>query len=298
MNINTLQYFITAAELSNFTKTAEKHYVAQTAISQQISKLEKEIGVPLFVREHNRVTLTDAGHVFYNEIKHILNQYYMTIEKVRICGKEKKKVITIGYTDPSELYQVSDLIIEFQERYHDCEIIIKQEGLLNLIREVKNGVCDLYISMSCSLKNVDIEGLEQYTIYHGQMLLCISVNHPWANRDYVEANELKDQKFIVLNVEDTKLGFAEMYKHCIEDGYQIQVLDYVPNIGAQLLRVELGHGVAFVQDLMDNPRASKLKLLPIRNSSHKYSMNVTWNPRSHNLLLNDFITFVKNRLPK
>ena len=61
MNLNKLQYFLSVAECLNFTEAARRHYISQTAMSQQILALEQELGVTLFHRSHRQVTLTPAG---------------------------------------------------------------------------------------------------------------------------------------------------------------------------------------------------------------------------------------------
>ena len=79
MNVSRLEYFVSAAELLNFTKAAQKHYIAQTAMSQQIARLEDELGVELFIRDKNRVMITKQGQIFYNDVKNISNQYQIAV---------------------------------------------------------------------------------------------------------------------------------------------------------------------------------------------------------------------------
>ncbi|MBE5962160.1 MAG: LysR family transcriptional regulator [Lachnospiraceae bacterium] len=298
MNVSTLEYFVSAAELLNFTKAAQKHYIAQTAVSQQVARLEKELGVKLFIRNKNRVALTNAGQIFYNDVKNILSQYEVAVNKAQISYQQEKKVITIGYADPSELSLISDLIIEFQEANPDTEIIIKSANLSNLVEDLHLGLCDLCINMSCSFDCLDMKNLEQYSIHHGEMLLAVGMNHPKADRESINADELKDEKFIVLNAENSNLGISEMHKHCKMDGYELQISDYVGSIAAQLLMIELNRGVGFVQDLLRTTRMDKIKLLPIKNSAHRYDMNIAWNSSASNPTLKSFISLIKERLPK
>ena len=298
MNVSRLEYFISAAELLNFTKAAQKHYIAQTAMSQQIARLEDELGVELFIRDKNRVMLTNAGQIFYNDVKNILNQYQIAVNKAQVSYHKQKKVITIGYSDPSELSLVSDIIVEFQEKNPETEIIIKSAALSNLVEELHQGLCDLCINMSCSFDCLNMKNLEQYTIYYGNMLLAVSMEHPKANMEAIEASALEDEKFIVLNAENSNLGISEMHRHCKMDGYELKIADYVSNVAAQLLMIELNRGVGFVQDLLTTTRMDKIKLLPILNSAHQYEMNIAWNSATSNVALKTFISFIKERLPE
>ena len=67
MNIQQLRYFLVLADTLSFTKTAEKYYISQTAVSNQIKALEEKLGVQLFQRDNRKVILTPAGKVFVKE---------------------------------------------------------------------------------------------------------------------------------------------------------------------------------------------------------------------------------------
>ena len=72
MEIYQLQYFIKTAEVLHFTKAAELCFVTQSGLSQQIKKLEEELGMPLFKRIGKKVQLTEAGSVFLIHAKQVL----------------------------------------------------------------------------------------------------------------------------------------------------------------------------------------------------------------------------------
>lgn len=72
MTLQQLEYFVSAAHNLNFSKTAEMFFVSQSAITQQIRSLEKELKLDLFIRKNNRISLTDSGQVFMREAEQIL----------------------------------------------------------------------------------------------------------------------------------------------------------------------------------------------------------------------------------
>ncbi len=76
MDLNKIHYFLTAAELQNFTKAAETCHIAQTTMSKYISVLERELGCPLFLRNHKAARLTPQGEDFYERMKKLSEQYH------------------------------------------------------------------------------------------------------------------------------------------------------------------------------------------------------------------------------
>lgn len=83
MNTKQLEYFISVAENLSFTKTAEKFYISQTAVTQQIKALEEQINVTLFTRSKRHVELTPAGKVFLSEARTIIKNINDAIAKTQ-----------------------------------------------------------------------------------------------------------------------------------------------------------------------------------------------------------------------
>ncbi|MBF1343385.1 MAG: LysR family transcriptional regulator, partial [Megasphaera micronuciformis] len=71
MNTETLRTFIAAAQIKNFTKTAEHLFIAQSTVTNRILDLESEIGKPLFTRKHKQIELTEAGLQFLDYAKQL-----------------------------------------------------------------------------------------------------------------------------------------------------------------------------------------------------------------------------------
>lgn len=91
MTLQQLEYFVSAAHNLNFSKTAEMFFVSQSAITQQIRSLEKELKLDLFVRKNNRISLTDSGQVFMREAEQILAKVSDSIERVHSVQRGQKE---------------------------------------------------------------------------------------------------------------------------------------------------------------------------------------------------------------
>lgn len=74
MLLRQIKYFVTVIDCNSFTEAAERLFISQSAISQQIQALEKELGVQLIVRQNRRFSLTPAGEYFYNRGKGLLDE--------------------------------------------------------------------------------------------------------------------------------------------------------------------------------------------------------------------------------
>lgn len=118
MNIKQLEYFVSAAETLNFTKTGEQFFISQTAISLQIKALEEELETQLFERKNHRVSITYAGRMFLEDAKAILNRMQLQKEPIIIFqayedAQDETKKIAHDYEDagflPNVVYTSNDI---------------------------------------------------------------------------------------------------------------------------------------------------------------------------------------------
>lgn len=104
LSLTTMQYFVDIVDENSFTKAAEKNYVAQTALSHAIAKLEKELGSSLLIRGRGQVIPTEAGKVFYEECRMILGIHSKKYQQIKRLQKNEKQ-IRIGFID---IYECKD----------------------------------------------------------------------------------------------------------------------------------------------------------------------------------------------
>ena len=83
MNTQQLEYVIAISEEKSFSRAADRLLVTQPALSQQVKKLEKELGAKLFRREKNELVLTDAGKVYVNGARSVMSIYLKALEEIR-----------------------------------------------------------------------------------------------------------------------------------------------------------------------------------------------------------------------
>ncbi len=117
MELHQLRYFVMVADLGNFTRAAERCLVAQPSLSQQIMKLEKELGKPLFERLGRKVALTDAGRSLYGQAVSILAA--VDDAKRRITEEAESGVgkLAVGAIPTVAPYLLPPLLKQFLKRF-------------------------------------------------------------------------------------------------------------------------------------------------------------------------------------
>jgi DNA-binding transcriptional LysR family regulator len=146
MEIRHLRYFIAVAELRNFTKAAEASFVAQSALSQQISRLEHELGTPLFVRGKRGAELTPAGKLLLPHAKRLVaDEAWARAEMRSYLGLEKGR-LTIGLIQTSTSgIDVVRAVAEFSQRHPGIELHIVNQTTAEMVEGVRRGPLDLAV---------------------------------------------------------------------------------------------------------------------------------------------------------
>lgn len=128
MELRQLQYFVSIVDNNSFSVAAEENYISQSAISQQIKTLEKELGYDLITRKNRSFLLTTAGDYFYKESKRILSEIDNMKVKTKLMASNDKYTLRIGYMLQYDGNELMDTIIEFKEKYPEVEIELVAES--------------------------------------------------------------------------------------------------------------------------------------------------------------------------
>lgn len=215
MLFRQMKYFISVVECNSFTEAAEQCYISQSAISQQIRSLEKELGVELIHRENRRFTLTPAGKYFYEQSKGILNEVEDIRRETFRIGKDKELELKIGYLRCYSGQELHQAVAEFSRLYPEVSIHIvngTHEELYDLLRF---GGADLVLTDQRRAFS------DKYANF--QLLKCgcyaeLSVRSPLAEQESVTMEELKRQACILISSREQQNIEEDYYKNTLGFG--------------------------------------------------------------------------------
>jgi LysR family hydrogen peroxide-inducible transcriptional activator len=193
MELHQLRYFVAVAETGNFTRASERSHVSQPSLSQQISKLEGEIGHKLFHRLGRKAVLTEAGGAFLERARRILFEVENAARELADHPSLGRR-ITIGAVQTVMPYLVSPLIAQLRTSHPNLLIDAQEDFRGNLLRGVVEGDLDLAIvPLPVKDHRVSIEPL-----LTDPLLLAVSKAHPIATRTEISIKDLAGETFISL----------------------------------------------------------------------------------------------------
>ncbi len=205
MEFLQLRYFKTAARLENISHAAVYHGVPQPAMSKTISRLEKELGCPLFDRIGNRLKLNENGRIFLSYTEKILNCHDDAISELGKFGTVKGEIKLLVLENRRI---VTDCIAEFTKKFPNVTFNI-------LHSYPKSYSYDFDICISAFSPNID--GLIKRELVNEELRLVVSASSELAKRKSVEFSELAEKNFILMPESNSinKITVSE----CILNGF-------------------------------------------------------------------------------
>jgi len=195
MEIHQLRYFVAVADEGSFSRAAAKVRVAQPSLSQQIRKLEAEVGQPLFDRLPRSIVLTEAGRCLIDYARQIL----ASIGDARRCVDELKSEIagglSVGAIPTIAPYVLPELIGKFQKHYPEVTLEIVEDVTDGITRRVEAGELDVALASTCQQSPT----LRRESLGNEPLLALVPKGHPLAKKTLVTLDDLKSQRFLLLH---------------------------------------------------------------------------------------------------
>jgi len=193
MEIYQLQYFIKTAEVLHFTKAAELCFVTQSGLSQQIKKLEEELGMPLFKRIGKKVQLTEAGSVFLIHAKKVVENVENGKQAIEDLNEMIGGELRIGVTYIFGLL-ILPVVNAFAKKYQNLKIIVEYGTTEVLEQKLLDNELDLVFVISSHEIEMPIQKVPLFT---SNMVMVVSKNHALAHLDKIAFKKIEEIPLIL-----------------------------------------------------------------------------------------------------
>ena len=194
MEFHQLRYFCAVARAANFTRAAERLGISQPSLSQQIGRLEKKIGAPLFVRLGRTVRLTPYGEALLPRAVQILREISETESSLSRLQEGTRGVLRVGVIPTIMPYLIAPRIHDFCSLFPELEVQLSERVTARLIEDVQAGQLDLAV-LSLPIANPDLVCSE---LFREALYLAVGESHPLAKHKIVELKDLGSQRMLLL----------------------------------------------------------------------------------------------------
>lgn len=194
MELRQLRYLVALADECHFTRAAAREHIAQPALSQQIRRLEAEVGLALVERTTRRVALTGAGELLVARARHILSELDAAQAELQTLAGVQGGRLSVGALHTMGPVDLSLLLASFHRNHPAVELTVREQSSEELAEMLRDDVIDLaFLSVT---ERIQRRGLELYRLVSEELVLAVPTQHPLAGRDVVRFMELADEPFV------------------------------------------------------------------------------------------------------
>jgi LysR family transcriptional regulator, transcription activator of glutamate synthase operon len=194
MDLRQLRYLVALAEERHFTRAAEREHIAQPALSQQIRRLEDELGMALVERTTRRVRVTRAGELLVTRGRRILAELEAARDELEEIRGVRTGHVTVGTMHTMGPVDVSLALAVFHERHPAVELTVREQSSEELAEMLRDDELDLaFLSVTERIESHEL-GLHQ--LVSEELVAVLPPRHPLSRRRRVRMAELQGEQFI------------------------------------------------------------------------------------------------------
>lgn len=298
MNLRQLEYFVSVAETLSFTKTAEKFYISQTAVTQQIKALEEQIEVKLLKRTKRHVELTPAGSIFLTESKAILSRTENAIQKTKKAATGFTGNINLGIIEGYDNPNLPGILRSFRTGYPNISISIQEGGAGPLYLQLLNQTLDVVINARFSYSKLEDKNISYKIMKKYNLIVMLPTSHPLAYRSILNLYDLKNDFFIFTSfgdVEDSFGHFESTMAHFIRSGFTPHIVQHSVNFNTTALMVAANMGVAVLPSyaLSSSRNIGNLVTIPLDEEADKFEIVAARFNENANPTIDKFLSYIR-----
>lgn len=192
MQFDMFQLFCDIVELKSFSRAAEKNYISQSAVSQQVSQCESELKCSLLDRKKRPFELTEAGKVFYQSAKEILARFQKMQSDITMLSEEQSSELKVEAIFSIGMHLLQDYVKSFMVKHPSSNISLDFANSEMIYKDILSGQIDIgVVAIAHKDRNVEV-----YDFVEEELVLVCSPKHHFAGLEEIDIHKLEMEKFI------------------------------------------------------------------------------------------------------
>jgi DNA-binding transcriptional LysR family regulator len=277
IDLKQLKYFLAVAEEKSFSRAAERLHISQPPLSQQIQKLESELGVRLFARTTRSFELTVAGKALMAEAADLLARMSITIDTIRQIDRGEVGRLRVGIVGSAMWGPIPKLLEQFQSRFPRVSWTLHELGPNDQYEALRSKRIDVGFwreprSDDDLLRQAN---LRQELCFRENACVALHHTHRLAAKAQIELAELAGEPLLTLALD--KSGFARhLIQSCVDAGFNPAIYQEASEPQTVLAMVGAGLGVALMPETTARVIWPGVTFVPIKTNPPSANLYITY----------------------
>lgn len=268
ISLRQMKYFVEIVDAGSYSRAAERLYIAQSALSRQMKELESEVQASLLERDSRHIELTDAGRLFYERSKRILEDIAETVRQTHQVGKGEQGTIRLLHSSSVTLTaEIGQVLSSLLARFPGVSLDVSKASSDHQATDIDEGRADLGLIRLPILRNYPNVVVREF--FTEKLMVAVSQHHALADKESTDIASLREEYFVSIPHKD-RGGLSYLVTGlCLKQGFFPKVARAISRKTSLLNLIEANMGIAIVPDSMREvaPRGVRFLSLPEQESS-------------------------------
>lgn len=277
IDLKQLRYFLAVAEEKSFSRAAERLHISQPPLSQQIMKLESELGVRLFTRTTRSFELTVAGKALMGEAAELLAKMRMTIDTIRQIDRGEVGRLRVGIVGSAMWGPIPGLLEQFQSQYPRVTWTIHELGPNDQWEALRARQIDVGFWREPRIEQDVLKqaNLRQDLCFRENVCVAINEKHPLAANEAIELLDIASEPMLTLHL-DQSAEPRYLIQCCVNAGFQPTIFQEAAEPQTLLAMVGAGLGVALLPETTSRIGWPGVRFLPVKTNPPSANLYITY----------------------
>lgn len=290
MELRHLRYFCAVADNQGFSRTARMLNVSQSAISEQITDLEREIGTPLLVRGRQKIRLTAQGEVFLAEARKVLAGAAYAVEMAQRSQRGEIGTLRIGFFNGGTGTLVPRIIRDFRRRHPGVRVSLTELVPTLQSKALIDGTLD--IGFTRPLDPDFQQHLRSELLYIDPIVVVLPKHHRLAPGP-VDLRSLSGERFVLVARETSTSLFDKIIALCSDAGFAPTIVTTGSVWSSVVLLVQAGEGIAILPSNLQQKGSSGLVFCPLTAKAASIELVMAWAPDRESAIQTAFLELAR-----
>lgn len=287
-----IKCFLTVAEHLSFTEAANRLFVAQSSLSRNISNLEEELGLQLFIRTKKYVRLTPAGAILFSEFAKLEKQAEEAIAQARKAQANLEGLLRIGIIENQRSeHFLPQSISSLRKNLPNLKIDLLRGNFKELRDALARNEIDIAMTVDFDIEEYTDQNVIYQPFFISKGRCVISKYHPLADQEVIQIEDLKEEPLIAISPDISKGACQHLLELCKMHGFTPPQIHYANSIENLILMVESGLGFSVLDENSSIMGSSAVRVIPI-NDQGPLALVAIWHKNNLNPAIPLFINML------
>ncbi len=290
MDLRRIEAFTAVATELHFGRAAERLHIAPSALSQQIRRLEDELGVVLLHRTTRRVELTPAGHALLRHARPLLDAVGEAARSAQLAQAGEEGHLTVGFAGSTTYELMPKVVRAFRERHPKVGLSLRGE---QVTADQVAGLMAGEIDVGFLRPPVDVPQLVVEALRTEPLVVALPEGHELLEREAVGVADLATSPFVTYPAAAGASTLITVMRACIDAGFTPEVVQEAKESHALISLVAAGFGVALVPEALSHLRMPGVAYRPLAPPVPEVALSIAWRRADASKLVEHFVAVAR-----